>query len=220
MKPETIHARKTYTGKYKNKPKSYWQDGVYTDEHHLNTGMRRKQHIYREMGTRNEPENRQMQPYEGKAKKDYQPFPLHIGAGVSYEGRTDIKFFHDEHYDLVDPWNQWLKRKPYRNRKNYKELHAQWEAEKPFNYEILPKSTVMTQEYYLNSFLPMYGVNRRKELVQEPLTSYFPTGKNFRSFDRGTSATENTDFHRKGTSHLLLRGGPAPLTTVDIPDTI
>jgi hypothetical protein len=34
---------------------------------------------------------------------DYKLFTLHIGTSVSYHGRIDIRFFHDEHYDLVDP---------------------------------------------------------------------------------------------------------------------
>jgi transposase len=150
MDSKTKEARQSYGKANQNKPQEYWHLGVFTDEHHLSTAMERKQTIFREYGTRNDPENRQVRPREKK------PITLHIAAGISWDSRTDLIFFHDEHYDYADPYFQWKKRKPRRNRKNYEEAYQAWEKEKPIEYEVLPKSTVMTQEYYTEKCLPQY----------------------------------------------------------------
>lgn len=39
MKPETVDPRRDCSGYYESNTQAYWQAGVYTDKHHLNTGV-------------------------------------------------------------------------------------------------------------------------------------------------------------------------------------
>jgi hypothetical protein len=77
MDSKTKEARQSYGKANQNKPQEYWHLGVFTDEHHLSTAMGRKQTIFREYSTRNDPENRQVRPREKK------PVTLHVAAGIS-----------------------------------------------------------------------------------------------------------------------------------------
>lgn len=131
---------------------------AWTDEVHIDPGITMQKHIFREEGTRYEQDNLQEVP-------DLKGNKLHMAAVITYDYKSELIFYNDEHLDVeVQKAKQdrtsYLRRRPRRIKNQDEEVYidrlARWEANIPPPIDISASNNLMTQDYYVRNILPVY----------------------------------------------------------------
>ena len=126
----------------------------FTDEAHINPSEIFQEHVLREQGTREEPENTQEMPPKTGTK-------IHIALWVNWERKAEHLEFYNDEYDAETEIIRPRRPGKPRRRKNESDSALQdrvreWEANLPSELEITPKGNHMTQAYYRERLLPIY----------------------------------------------------------------